>query len=349
MAGKIPPEDKTFYVAADGTGDYYSIQRALDMAPKTGGAVLSVSPGVYREVLTVDKPNITIRSVNSDASKTVIVNDRSAGQNGGTLHSATVNVTADNFFAENITIRKRLQQDASADCPQGSQALAILVTGDRASLSQCAPPRQSGHGLSRHAMRPATRKTAPSRANTSPIVTSPAMWTSSSATPRPSSRTARFTPRRTPAASLPRNRSTIPPRIPASSSTTAKLTADPGVAGQVFLGRPWRPYATVIFMHTAMDDKIDPAGWREWHPGETHFARHRLLRRVRLHRPRRASRQRDPHTHFLTPDEAKQYEPSIFLRGADNWDPSNFRCLPRNKIDLECESQRIENELKANS
>ena len=40
MAGKIPPEDKTFYVAADGTGDYYSIQRALDMAPKTGGACL---------------------------------------------------------------------------------------------------------------------------------------------------------------------------------------------------------------------------------------------------------------------------------------------------------------------
>ena len=40
MAGKIPPEDKTFYVAADGTGDFYSIQRALDMVPKTGGAVL---------------------------------------------------------------------------------------------------------------------------------------------------------------------------------------------------------------------------------------------------------------------------------------------------------------------
>ena len=60
IAGKIPPEDKTLYVAADGTGDYYSIQRALDMAPKAGGAVLSVSPGVYREVITVDKPNITI-------------------------------------------------------------------------------------------------------------------------------------------------------------------------------------------------------------------------------------------------------------------------------------------------
>src|SRR5580698_145905 len=35
MAGKIPPEDKTYYMAADGTGDYYSVQRALDMVPKS--------------------------------------------------------------------------------------------------------------------------------------------------------------------------------------------------------------------------------------------------------------------------------------------------------------------------
>ena len=152
MAGKIPPEDKTFYVAADGTGDYYSIQRALDMAPKTGGAVLSVSPGVYREVLTVDKPDITIRSANPDASKTVIVNDRSAGQNGGTLHSATVNVTADDFFAENITIENDFNNTHRAD-------LARLA-GPRHSrhrrprhLPQRASARQSGHRLSRHALR----------------------------------------------------------------------------------------------------------------------------------------------------------------------------------------------------
>jgi hypothetical protein len=31
--------------------------------------------------------------------------------------------------------------------------------------------------------------------------------------------------------------------------------------------------------------------------------------------------QRDPHTHFLTADQARQYEPSAFLRGSDNWDP----------------------------
>jgi pectin methylesterase-like acyl-CoA thioesterase len=61
----------------------------------------------------------------------VVVNDRSAGENGGTLHSATVNVTADNFFAENITF----ENDFNRTHPQlyaGSQALALLVTGDRA-------------------------------------------------------------------------------------------------------------------------------------------------------------------------------------------------------------------------
>ena len=49
-----------------------------------------------------------------------------------------------------------------------------------------------------------------------------------------------------------------------------KLTQDAGVTGEVFLGRPWRSHATVVFLHTEMGDKIAPAGFREWHPGETH-------------------------------------------------------------------------------
>jgi polygalacturonase len=44
----VPPEDPTLYVAADGTGDFWSVQRAIDVAPATG-AVISVAPGTYRE------------------------------------------------------------------------------------------------------------------------------------------------------------------------------------------------------------------------------------------------------------------------------------------------------------
>jgi pectin methylesterase-like acyl-CoA thioesterase len=46
-----------------------------------------------------------------------------------------------------------------------------------------------------------------------------------------------------------------------------KISADSGVIGLVYLGRPGRPFAAVIFMHTWIDDKIAPAGWRQWHPG----------------------------------------------------------------------------------
>src|SRR5260370_30069101 len=102
-AVSVPPEDKTLYVATSGTGDYYSIQRAIDVAPPEG-AVISVAPGTYREVLTINKPNITIRGPYSDATKTVIVFNKSAGDSGGTFNSATVNVRASNFTAANLTL-----------------------------------------------------------------------------------------------------------------------------------------------------------------------------------------------------------------------------------------------------
>ncbi len=126
---EVPPVDKTLYVAADGTGDYYSIQRAIDVAPGSG-AVISVAPGTYHEVLTIAKPNIVLRSPYQDASKTVVVADKSAGTAGGTLNSATVNVLADDFLAENISFVNDFNR-THPQLPQGSQAVALLVRGDR--------------------------------------------------------------------------------------------------------------------------------------------------------------------------------------------------------------------------
>ena len=269
MAGKIPPEDKTFYVAADGTGDYYSIQRALDMAPKTGGAVsVRLARASIAKCSPSTSPNITIRSANPDASKTIVVDDRSAGQNGGTLHSATVNVTADNFFAENITFENDFNRTHEQTLA-GSQALALLVTGDRAVFHNVRLlGNQDTVYLGTHCGSDAPELCA-SRASTSPIAMSRATSTSSSATARPSSRTANSTPRRTAVDTSPRNRSTIRRRTPALSSTTASslpIPASPAPSIWAGHGVPTRPSS---YMHTEMGDKIDPAGWREWHPGQT--------------------------------------------------------------------------------
>ena len=322
MAGKVPPEDKTYYVAADGTGDYYSIQRALDMVPRTGGAVLSVSPGVYREVLTIDKPNVTILSANPDPAKTVVVNDRNAGENGGTFHSATVNVTADNFFVENITFANDFNK-THPQLPAGSQALAIFVTGDRAVFhnvrllgnqdtvylgTRCGPDRQNCV---------ATRQYFSDcyvEGNVDFIFgDSKAVFENCEIHSTPHN-----------GGFITAQSKHYPQQDSGFVIDGCRLTADPDVTGSVFLGRPWRPYSTVIYLHTRMDDKIDPAGWREWHPGQTHWLDTAYYAEFDSSGPGAQRGQRDPHAHFLTPEQAAQYEPKVFLRGPDNWDPTKL-------------------------
>lgn len=320
IAGKAPAEDKTLYVAADGTGDFYSIQKAIDAAPAKGGALILVAPGTYREVLTIDKPNIELRGAGSDPGKTVVVDDRNAGENGGTLHSATVNITGENFLAENITF----QNDFNATHPQlykGSQALALLVTGDRAIFrnvhllgnqdtvyagsrncspdgAECKPARQyfsdcfiagnvdfifgDGKAVFDHC-------TIESTAHDGGFITAQAKH--------------------------------YPTEDSGFVLDHCTLIADPSVTKPVFLGRPWRPYATVIYLNTEMGNHIDPAGWREWHPGETHSLDTAYYAEFNSTGPGAHHDQRDSHAHFLTPEQAKQYAPSVFLRGADNWNP----------------------------
>jgi pectin methylesterase-like acyl-CoA thioesterase len=42
-----------------------------------------------------------------------------------------------------------------------------------------------------------------------------------------------------------------------------KLTADSGITG-VTLGRPWRPYAKVVYISCEIGAHIDSAGWNNW-------------------------------------------------------------------------------------
>jgi polygalacturonase len=320
MAGTAPPEDDTLYVAADGTGDFYSIQRALDAAPKTGAMVL-VAPGTYREVLTIDKPNIRLRSANSDAAKTVVVMDKSAGTSGGTLHSATVNVTADNFFAENITF----QNDFNATHPQlpaGSQALALLVTGDRAVFHNV---RLLGNQDTVYA---GSRNCAPDGQNcisarqyfSDCYIAGNVDFIFGDGKAVFDHCEIHSTPHA--GGYITAQAKHYPNEDSGFIFDHCKLTADAEVSKPVYLGRPWRPYATVVYLNTEMGERIDPAGWREWHPGETHSIETVFYAEFGSTGPGAHPGERDTHTHFLSVAEARQYDPAVYLRGSDNWDPT---------------------------
>jgi len=323
MAGAVPPEDKTLYVAADGTGDFYSIQRALDAAPKDGALVL-VAPGTYREVLTVDKPGIRLRSANPDASKTVVVNDRSAGANGGTLHSATVNVTADNFFAENITFENDYNR-THEQLYNGSQALALRVIGDRAIFHNV---RLLGNQDTVYA---GSRNCAPDGANCIParqyfsdcyiagnvdFIFGDGKAVFDRCEIHSTAHDGGF---------ITAQSKHYPEEDSGFVLNRCKLFADAGLIGKVYLGRPWRPYATVIFLNTEMGDHIDPTGWREWHPGETHSIETVFYAEYNSTGPGALNGSREPHTHFLTAEEAAKFDPAVFLRGNDGWNPAIAR------------------------
>jgi len=327
-AEKVLPEDKTLYVAADGTGDFYSIQRAIDVAPATGGALILVAPGTYREVLTIDKPDIQLRSATSDASKTVVVFDKSASLNGGTSHTATVNVSGDNFIAENITFQNdfRVKQDPY---PEGSQAVALRVTGDRAIFHNV---RLLGHQDTLYAASKGCTGTAEARTcrparqyfsdcyieGNFDFIFGDGKTVFDHCVIQSDILTAGFVTAQS---------KVYPQQDSGYVIYKSKLIAEPG-ASNVYLGRPWRPYSTVTYIGTEMGSHIQPAGWREWLPGQTNSIETATYSEFGSTGPGAHPGERDPHTKFLTAEEAARYAPDVFLRGDDNWDPTKQEIPP---------------------
>ncbi|MET3426879.1 pectinesterase [Actinoplanes tereljensis] len=114
-------------VASDGTGQYTTIQAAIDAVPanNTTRRTITVKAGTYREIVTVPatKPYVTLQGLGSSASQTVIVNNHSSAGGYGTSGSATVFVNGHDFAASNITL--------SNDYGEGSQAVAVNVNADK--------------------------------------------------------------------------------------------------------------------------------------------------------------------------------------------------------------------------
>jgi pectin methylesterase-like acyl-CoA thioesterase len=280
--------------------------------------VLLIAPGTYRESISITKPNIELRGSNADASKTVIIFNKSAGTSGGTLHSATAEIRGDNFRAENLTFANDWNATHN-QVPVGSQALALLIAADKAVFSNV---RFLGNQDTLYA---GSRNCAPDgepctatrqyfdhcyiEGNVDFIFgDSKAVFDHCEI--HSTSHSEGF---------LTAQSKHYPTEDSGFVFNHCTLTAAADVAN-VWLGRPWRPYAKVIFLNTEMSAHILPAGWREWHPGETHSIETVYYAEYNSTGPGAHSGARDPHTKLLTAAEAAQFETKAFL---DGWDPAS--------------------------
>ncbi|PTN02620.1 putative secreted protein (Por secretion system target) [Mangrovibacterium marinum] len=134
--------DITIVVAADGSGDYTTVQAAFDAVQEnyTGTTTIEVRPGTYYEKLILTKNKVNVVLKGEDALTTILTYDDYAGKSdgaGGTLGTSgsySVAIEADDFVAENITFENTIQNDGSRS---SEQAVALRTNGDRQQFYNC--------------------------------------------------------------------------------------------------------------------------------------------------------------------------------------------------------------------
>nr|WP_121274305.1 pectinesterase family protein [Pedobacter schmidteae] len=247
----------TLKVAQDGSGDYKTIQEAVNSVRDLGKQEVKIfiKSGVYHEKLIIPSWKTNVSLIGEDAANTVITNDDYSGKHyaGGredafgltkfsTYTSYTVLVQGNNFTAQQLTI-----QNISGKV---GQAVALHIEGDKATIKDC---RILGNQDTLYAAGAGSRQYYVNCyiEGTTDFIFGEATAIFQDCTVKSLSNS----------------------YITAAATTEnqkfgfvffyCKLIADKGV-DRVFLGRPWRPYAKTVFIRTEMGAHIVPEGWHPW-------------------------------------------------------------------------------------
>lgn len=123
-------------VAKDNSGNFNSIQQAVDSIPAGTPETIYIKKGIYKERVEVRKNNISFVGENTD--DTIITESYYArmimpdGSKRGTFRSYTFFVYADNFTASNLTF-----ENAAGFGDEFGQAIAVYAEGDNITFRNC--------------------------------------------------------------------------------------------------------------------------------------------------------------------------------------------------------------------
>lgn len=311
-------------VSPDKTADFQTIQQAVDSLPKDNPtpAVIHLAPGIYREKLIVDRPNVTLLGEN--AEKTVITWGDGAkkrmpdGTEMGTFRSYSVHILGNDFHAENITFENTAGPGSLA-----GQAVAVGVDADRAIFRSCRflghqdtlftgskPPKM---GLSD----PEYEKTRLRQYFENCYICGDIDFIfGSSATVFQSCKIHSVSRGYVTAASTPKDQRY------GYVFRGCTLTGDSGEA-TVFLGRPWRDFAKTVYIGCTLGAHIKPEGWNDWNKKDA-VENTVFYAEFGSTGPGSAGK-RAPWAKQLTEEQAAQLTAETVLAGNDAWNP----LLPR--------------------
>ena len=294
-----------YVVAQDGSGDFFTIQKAIDAVPafRSRPTVIYVRNGVYKEKVTVPANRNNIHIIGEDADKVVFTYDDYAsrksafGENIGTSGSSSFFVYGSGFVAENVTFE-------NSAGPVG-QAVALFVAGDKAVFKNC---KIKGFQDSLYTYGENSRQYYENcyiEGTTDFIFGKATCWFENCEihSKQNSYITAAATPQGHPFGYVFHN---------------CRLTADKG-ADKVYLGRPWRPYAHVLFTGCDFGGHIRSEGWHNW--GKTENESTAYYAEYKNKGAGSNAEGRVKWSHQLSKKEASKYTIENVLGGTDGWNP----------------------------
>ena len=305
--GQASAADAT--VAPNGDGQFKSVQDAINAAPQTTSRikpwVIHIKPGVYKELIYVQREKRFISLVGDDPAKTILTYNLNANMLGpdgkiiGTFRTPSTFIDADDFTAENLTFE-------NSAGPVG-QALAIRIEGDRVAFRNCRFLGWQDTILAnrgRHYF-------------DNCYIAGHVDFIFGGATAfferchihclRNGYITAASTPTEQPFGFV------------FSHCTITGASTDV----KTYLGRPWRAFASVIFLTTQMSDVVRPVGWHNWDkPDREKTSRYAEFKSTG---PGAQKEARVSWSRQLSAAEARTVIAEKVLRGVDGWNPA----LPR--------------------
>lgn len=291
-----------FVVAKDGSGDYFTIQDAINAVPdfrKGKRTTISVRSGEYKERVIVPECKINIALIGQTGA--ILTNDgyaskkNSLGDEMSTSGSATCYIYAPDFYVENMTFANT--------AGRVGQAVACFVSADRAYFKQC---RFLGNQDTLYTYGRGCRQYYED-CYVEGTVDFIFGWSQ-----------AVFN--RCTIHSLGKGYLTAP-----STDKDQKygyvfydcqMTADEGVSG-VFLSRPWRPYAKAVFIRCNLGKHIAPEGWNNW--GRKSNEKTVFYAEYQSYGEGASPKTRVPYSTQLK--NLKDYQIEDVLAGSDGWNP----------------------------
>ncbi|XP_074577593.1 pectinesterase-like [Curcuma longa] len=242
-------------VAGDGSGDYRTVQEAVEAAPSKSKKrhVIRIQAGAYEENVEVPKKKKNLMFVGDGRKTTVITGNRNVKDGSTTFRSATLAVVGEGFLARGL----RIENTAG---PAKHQAVALRVGADLSAFYDC---DIVGHQdtLYVHSLRQFFRSCLVQGTIDFIFGSAAAVLQDcdiQAGRPGPGQKnmitaSGREDPNEPTGIVIHRSRITAAPDL-----------APVAASFKTYLGRPWKMYARTVVLESEISDVIEAEGWHEW-------------------------------------------------------------------------------------